>query len=438
MYEKHFGFSIKPFQTVPNPEIFYLSPKHENALTYLEYGIMERAGFVLLTGEVGSGKTTLIRYLLNKIESDIETAVIFNTNISADQLIEMIINEFDIGPCQRGKAQALDILFKYLIEMFSRNRRVLIIIDEAQNLDMEALEEVRMLSNLQSDDQVLLQIMLVGQPELNHKLMSPELSQLNQRITVAYHIPALSWEETQEYIAFRLEKAGGKRGLFTPDAVELIFEASGGIPRNINIICDTALVYGYSDELTQIDVKVVEQVMEDREGMRLPPRAETSPKSLEGRPDNGDLLHRLKSLEEGLSRLQVQMDARLEHIEKSAGGYRDEMVARFRDMYAMEKEKNDELMAGFAKLKGTYLDLSDRLEHMEAQPSEDAGSDYEVHRGEPRNSSLTEEFIAKRESLKREVDDAIRELMQHTGDGKADTAGTRPGRKKGLMGWLKS
>jgi general secretion pathway protein A len=269
MYEKHYGMSMKPFQTVPNPDIFYLSPKHENALTYLEYGIMEKAGFVLLTGEVGSGKTTLIRYLLNKIESDMETAVIFNTNVTAEQLVEMILNEFEVEVKEHGKARHLDALFKYLIDMFGRGKRVLLIIDEAQNLDREALEEVRMLSNLQTDDQGLLQIMLVGQPELGSKLMSPELAQLNQRITVAYHIPALSREEAGEYISYRLEKSGGRKDLFTTEAVDFVFKSSGGIPRTINIICDTALVYGFSDGLQEIDAGIVRQVLEDREGMGL-------------------------------------------------------------------------------------------------------------------------------------------------------------------------
>ncbi len=269
MYEKYFGFTIKPFQTIPNPNLFYPSPKHENALTYLEYGLMERTGFILLTGEIGSGKTTLVKHLINKIESQIDTAVIFNTNVTSEQLIGLILNEFELGPVNGTKADALDMLYRFLIDKFAHNRRVLLVIDEAQNLSRDALEEVRMLSNLQSDDQMLLQIMLVGQPELRTKIRKPNLVQLNQRITVAYHLPALTREETEGYIIFRIEKAGGKSAIFTHEAIDLIHETSFGIPRTINIICDTALVYAYADDLENINAPVIQQVIDDREGSGL-------------------------------------------------------------------------------------------------------------------------------------------------------------------------
>ncbi len=448
MYEKHFGFTIKPFQTIPNPEFFYQSPKHENALSYLEYGIMEKAGFVLLTGEVGSGKTTLIRYLLNKIESEIETAVILNTNVTAEQLIEMILNEFEITAPEKGKARTLDALFKYLIDMFARNRRVLLIIDEAQNLDREALEEVRMLSNLQSDDQCLLQIMLVGQPELSSKLMSPELAQLNQRISVAYHIPALSRQETGEYVAYRLEKAGGKPEIFTKDALELIFKASGGIPRTINIICDTTLVYAFSDELQVIDKKLIEQVLHDREGTGLSLKKKKSMHRKKMEQGGDDLIKRLEALEMGLSRLQMQVDIRIDAVEKLAAGKRDEVLTRIRELYDAERERNSELLAEYHKLMNEYQSLkecNDRkteigMQVIKAQRA--CGDDGGIDSGEAsiptdQSSMANEEFLAKRDNVKKEMEDVIRDLMQKDVTGKNTAQKRHQDKKKGIMNWFK-
>ena len=177
MYESFYGFKEKPFQIVPNPDYLYKSPKHENALTYLEYGLSENVGFILLTGEIGSGKTTLIQYLLDKIGDDTEVAVIFNTNVSPYQLLMMILSEFELPLQKLDKAAALGQLNEFLIEKYAEKKRVLLIIDEAQNLSFDALEEVRMLSYLHSGDQALIQIMLVGQPDLITKLQNPKMIQ---------------------------------------------------------------------------------------------------------------------------------------------------------------------------------------------------------------------------------------------------------------------
>ena len=375
MYEEYYQLKAKPFHTVPNPEIFYLSPKHQNALTYLEYGLMERSGFILLTGEIGTGKTTLIRYITEKTESEIEAAIIFNTNVSSEQLLDLILSEFEIGPCNGGKAQALDLLYMFLIEKFAQNKRMLLIIDEAQNLSREALEEVRMLSNLQSNDQMLLQIMLVGQPELKSRLRNPDLAQLSQRITVAYHLFALNSEETCAYIAFRLEKAGGAPNLFTSEAVDLIYEASRGIPRIINIICDMALVYGFADELAIIDAPVIDQVLEDRQGMGL--EGQTIEPGLSGdiREGDGELIERLEKLETGINKLQMQVDIRMEELERLAEGYKEELVRQLKELYTTERGKNDKLLFEYAKLKEKYQAQEDdlmrkRLEETEARKTE--------------------------------------------------------------------
>ncbi len=188
MYEKFYGFREKPFQIVPNPAYLYKSPKHEAALTYLEYGVAENVGFILLTGEIGSGKTTLVQYILGRLDTATEAAVIFNTNVSAEELLGLILEEFDVPRAAKDKAALLNALNQYLIDRYAQRKRVILIIDEAQNLSEKALEEVRMLSNLQSEDQCLLQIMLVGQPELVAKLKQPSLRQFTQRIAASYHL----------------------------------------------------------------------------------------------------------------------------------------------------------------------------------------------------------------------------------------------------------
>jgi len=270
MYKAFHGFREKPFNLVPNPSYLFLSESHSAALTFLVYGLTEKVGFVMLTGEIGIGKTTLIRYLLNQIESDMDVAVIFNTNVLTDDLIRLILSEFEIEHADDiSKSRALEILYEFLIERYAAGRKVLLIIDEAQNLSEAVLEEIRMLSNLQTDEDMLMQIMIVGQPELRKKIVDPRLEQFAQRIAVSYHLSAMNRDETGQYIAHRLEKAGGNPDLFTRDAVDKIFEVSCGIPRTINLLCDGCLVYTYAEGQHTIDDQIVEQVIEDKGGIGI-------------------------------------------------------------------------------------------------------------------------------------------------------------------------
>ena len=266
MYEHFYGLKEKPFRLLADPAFLYLSKKHELALNYLEYGLTEQAGFIVITGEVGSGKTTLIKYLTNKLEkSPIKTAMIFNTNITPHEFLEIILREWNITCDGKEKADLYDALNNFLLHEYTGRNQVVLIIDEAQNLSSETLEEIRMLSNLNDEKQPLLHIILLGQPNLRDRLNQKNLEQLRQRISVHYHLDPLDYEDTIRYIKHRLQKAGGQNpDLFMPDALDSIYQNSQGIPRVINIICDTALVYGFAEGAEQITQSIIESVIEER------------------------------------------------------------------------------------------------------------------------------------------------------------------------------
>ena len=266
MYESFYGLKEKAFNLNPDPEYFYMSREHENAYVHLEYAIRESKGFAVITGEIGSGKTTLINYLLYKLKLDINIGLITNTNIPASQFLKAICREFEINVDVREKVDIMEIFQDFLLERYAQNERVLLIIDEAQNISLEAMEEIRMLSNLEAEKSHLIQIILLGQPELKYKLQRNDLKQFAQRVSTHYHINGLSKDEVNNYIQYRL-KVGEAENLdiFNKDAIELIYQHSLGIPRIINVICDTALVYGYADGIKIIDKNLVETVIKERE-----------------------------------------------------------------------------------------------------------------------------------------------------------------------------
>jgi general secretion pathway protein A len=359
MYEKFFGFTEKPFQLVPNPNFLYLSTKHQNALTYLEYGLSEGSGFILLTGDIGAGKTTLVRYLLNKVEKDIEVGVLFNTNVDSDELLALVMQEFGLTSSLASKSAYLDIIFHHLIERYAHGKRVLLIIDEAQSLSVSALEEVRMLSNLQTDDQLLLQVMLVGQPELKRKLNAKGLTQLSQRIGVHYHLGTLSHEETREYIAFRLQKVGGALDIFDEGAMDLVFQASQGIPRVVNLLCDTALVYAYGESASRIGADVVSQVIRDKEGFGLiqqgqvdEPAVPTEAIDLSG-VAFVDQDPRIAALEAKVNWLQVQIESQLTQANERGVQSTERLIAELSGLVTKEREKSEKLLLERGKLLAT-------------------------------------------------------------------------------------
>jgi len=266
MYEAFYGLKEKAFNLNPDPEYFYLSREHEDAYMHLEYAISESKGFAVITGEVGSGKTTLINYLLYKLKLDINIGLITNTNIPAPQFLKAICREFEIDVDVREKVDIMEIFQDFLLERYAQNERVLLIIDEAQNISPEAMEEIRMLSNLEAEKSHLIQIILIGQPELKYKLQRNDLRQFAQRVSTHYHINGLSKDEVNNYIRYRLKVGEAKNlDIFKEDAIELIYQHSLGIPRIINVICDTALVYGYADGIKIIDKSIIDTVIKERE-----------------------------------------------------------------------------------------------------------------------------------------------------------------------------
>jgi putative secretion ATPase (PEP-CTERM system associated) len=275
MYERFYQLRERPFALSPDPEYLYPSRVHREALDYLRYGLESQAGFVVITGEIGSGKTTLLQTLLRGLDSQTTVGRIVNTLLEPRELIETIMIDFGLDPAGRSKPMLLRDLAQYLVDQRLAGRLVLLVIDEAQNLSLAALEELRMLSNLETEKSKLLQILLVGPGSLRDQLDAPELEQLRKRITVSYHLQPLDAGETAGYINHRLRRAAmGTPLQFPAEATEAIHARSGGLPRIINVICDAALIFGYAEECRSLDGPLVTEAVRELEttGILPPPR----------------------------------------------------------------------------------------------------------------------------------------------------------------------
>ena len=266
MYERFYHLRERPFALSPDPEYLYPSRVHREALDYLRYGLETHAGFVVITGEIGSGKTTLLQTLLRGLDSQTTVGRIVNTLLEPRELIETIMIDFGLDTVGRSKPLMLRDLAQYLVDQRLTGRLVLLVIDEAQNLSLAALEELRMLSNLETEKSKLLQIVLVGQPNLRDKLAASELEQLRQRITVSYHLHPLDPAETVNYVNHRLRRAAlGAPLEFPREVTDVVHARSRGVPRIINVICDAALVFGYAEERRQIDLPLMREVLAELE-----------------------------------------------------------------------------------------------------------------------------------------------------------------------------
>ena len=262
MYLAFYGLREAPFSPTPDPKFLFQSARHREALAQLLYGVRERKGFIVLTGEIGTGKTTLLRTLLERLDDSTPVAYVHNSALAIEGLLEYVLHDWGVKSTATSHAQRLVELNEFLIGQHRQGLSPVLVIDEAQNLSIETLEAVRMLSNFETSGQKLMQILLVGQPELRDKLNAPELRQLKQRIGLRCHIAPLSPEETRLYVRHRLRIAGtADAGIFTDGAVQRIAEYSGGTPRVINIVCDHCLLSGYADSKRRIDAATVEEAI---------------------------------------------------------------------------------------------------------------------------------------------------------------------------------
>ena len=277
MYLTFYGLREKPFNTTPDPKFLYLTPGHREALAQLLYGVQESKGFVVLTGQVGTGKTTLVHALRQRLNGQTAISFVFNSSLPFDGILEYALEDLGIAKGEQSRAQRLIALNNFMIERRRAGQNTVLILDEAQNLDPPTLEQVRLLSNFETPTDKLLQILLVGQPELKAKLLLPELRQLKQRIGLRCHIPPLSREEAREYIRSRLRVAGAQDlKLFSDQAVKRIAEHAGGIPRLVNILCDHCLLFGFADQKRRVDQNTVGQAIKYiEEGTRPKPRPRT-------------------------------------------------------------------------------------------------------------------------------------------------------------------
>lgn len=264
MYCKFYGLKERPFNVTSDPTFFFLSQKHKEALSHLLYGVSQRKGVIVLTGEIGTGKTTLCRFLLNQLSRNVKTAFILNPHFSEIQLLEAIIRDFGISLKSKSRLSLIAELNRFLLNESQAQNNVVLIIDEAQNLKPSLLEQVRLLSNLETEKDKLLQVILVGQPELNHRLNLYDLRQLRQRIMVRYHITPLEIDEIKNYIYHRLSIAGANNRIeFTDEAIKAVSNFSCGTPRLINMICDRALLAGFVAETNVIDLNIMNKCAEE-------------------------------------------------------------------------------------------------------------------------------------------------------------------------------
>lgn len=265
IYNAHFGLAERPFTLLPDPDFLFWSENHTRAYAMLEYGMLTHAPITVITGEIGAGKTTLLRHLLRSLPEDITVGLISNAQGNRGELLHWVLMALGVATDTNASYVQLFAQFQdFLIEEYASGRRTMLIFDEAQNLSLETLEELRMFSNINADKDELLQLVLVGQPELRELISQPRLVQFAQRVAAEYHLPGMSGAAARDYIHHRLRVAGATREIFTPAACECVHIASRGVPRLVNQICDYALVYAFTDGLEVVDAGVVEQVVLDR------------------------------------------------------------------------------------------------------------------------------------------------------------------------------
>ena len=275
MYEDFYGLREKPFSILPDPDLIYWGQNHRLAFAMLEFGVMNSAGFTVITGEIGSGKTTLVRHLLRRLDPRIAVGLISNTPPGKDGLLRWVMMSLN-QPFEEPYQVLFKRFYEFLLHQHTKGRRTILIVDEAQNLGLDTLEELRMLSNVNADKTQFLQMILVGQPQLKDMLRMPQLIQFAQRVSSDFHLKPLNANEVMQYIDYRLSAVGAQVPLFSDQACEMIAHASRGIPRTINILCDTALVYGFATSAENITSDLVHAVIENKSQFGVLPLTATT------------------------------------------------------------------------------------------------------------------------------------------------------------------
>ena len=340
MYEDFYGLKERPFTLVPDPDYLFLGSQHKLARAYLEYGLKERMGFVVLTGEVGTGKTTLIKSLLREKDATQRLGVLYQTSVEAEDLLDLLLKEFQIrGHFGGSRAARLGAFNQFLLSSHARGEHVVLVVDEAQNLGPKALEELRLLSNLQTDKEPLLQVILVGQPGLRERLRHPSLRQLAQRVAIHYHLRPLDQDETKEYIRFRLARAGGS-GIFTTSALDKLYEYTQGVPRRINAWCDLALVAGFAEGRHEIDGEFIDLVISAQGG------------SLE------DVEGEESSISEDLATLPETATSRMQVSDNGLEATVEELSARLTRLEGLVLEMTSQLVPALVKTLSTPISLN--------------------------------------------------------------------------------
>lgn len=272
MYERYYGFRERPFQLTPDPQYLFLARQHRGGLAMFEYSLTQRTPLSMITGEIGCGKTTLIRYLLNKLGQEVTVGLISNTTRTLGRLLQWVSISFGLEHRGMDDAELYDNFVRFLLDEYAAGRQTVLIVDEAQNLNLQLLEELRVLCNINSDKDVVLQTILVGQPELNDMVRTPGMEQLAQRIGVDYHLSPLAPLDCRLYVWHRLRVAGGRTSTFRKEAIDMAGETSGGVPRLINQLCDAALVHGFVERQKHIEAELMEQVIGERTKSGVFPR----------------------------------------------------------------------------------------------------------------------------------------------------------------------
>lgn len=389
MYENFYKLRERPFSLLPDPDYLYLSKKHQTALSLLEYSLLNQAGFCVISGETGAGKTTLIRRVLGQLGEEISVGLITNTHRHFGELLRWVLMAFGLDHTSKDRIQLYETFLNFLIEQYAQNRHTVLVVDEAQNMSPETLEELRMLSNVNADKDQVIQVILVGQPGLRDTLRRNDLEQFAQRIAVDYHLEPLDTEETCSYIRHRLQVAGGSDKIFDAAACERVFQYSGGTPRLINLLCDTALVYGYAEQVSTIKARLIDEVVRDRQAKGALPRFE--PLASAARTSAGSTASSAEPESEGPSALSVTVEDKLESLasrsvnaveQRRSETVRGELgeSKQSRPTLTVLKNANVQAVAGARGIHGVVVTS------MSADPNQDApeaGKDWpESHTGQ--------------------------------------------------------